>query len=354
MLVDEANKKLKNKTSKTSEKKLHSSLQGSAVGHMVAPNIALITVLLLASLVFSISVGSTHIPLDQVWASFVGQGSTDTTLIIMKLRLPRALTGAIVGMCLALAGCILQAIMRNHLASPSTIGVTAGASFAGYLCLVAMPSLAPQLPLFTFLGAFGTTMVVYALARRGGASSTQLILSGLAISALFSAFSNLIKTFYAENLQNVAGFLVGGLNGVVWVQFRSIVPYALLGVLLCFLLPRRMNVLLLGDETALSLGLNVQRFRFVLIVCSSLLAGAAISVVGLLSFVGLIVPHIARLLVGTDHHKLLPFSALMGAAMVTACDSLGRTVMEPGEIPVSIIMGCLGAPFFLYLLRSKK
>lgn len=318
------------------------------------PAVLLAILLLLASLIFSVSVGSSHIPPDQVIAALFGGGAPHSTLIITGLRLPRALTGAIVGMCLSLSGCILQAIMRNHLASPSTIGVTAGASFAGYLCLVAVPALAPQLPLFAFLGAFATTMLVYVLARRSGTSSTQLILSGLAISALFSAFSDLIRTFFSENLQNAAGFLVGGLNGVVWEQFRSIAPYAALGIALCFLLPRKMNVLLLGEETALSLGLDVQRFRFSLIVCSSLLAGAAISVVGMLSFVGLIVPHIARLIVGSDHYRLLPLSALLGATIVTLCDGVGRIVMEPGEIPVSIIMGCLGAPFFLYLLRSKR
>ena len=145
-----------------------------------------------------------------------------------------------------------------------------------------------------------------------------------------------------------------GLNGTGWSHFGMIAPYALCGVLLCFLLPSKMNILMLGDETANSLGLRTERFRFFLIAISSLLSGAAISVAGLISFVGLVVPHIARLLVGSDYKYLFPASAFQGLTLEVACDTIGRVIMPPGEIPVSIILSFIGAPFFLYLLRTRE
>lgn len=180
-----------------------------------------------------------------------------------------------------------------------------------------------------------------------------MILSGMAVSALFGAFNDMIKTFFADALGNASGFLVGGLNGSGWGSFQMILPYALTGIFICLFLPAKMNILMLGDETANSLGLRTERFRFFLIAVSSLLAGAAISVAGLISFVGLVVPHIARLLVGSDYKYLFPASILLGFTLVTVCDTIGRVIMPPGEIPVSIILSFIGAPFFLYLLRRR-
>ena len=181
-----------------------------------------------------------------------------------------------------------------------------------------------------------------------------MILSGMAVSALFGAFNDIIKTFFAESLGNASGFLVGGLNGVGWASFRMILPYAAAGIFICAFLPSRMNVLMLGDETANALGLRTELFRFFLIAVSSLLAGAAIAVAGLISFVGLVVPHIARLLVGSDYKYLFPASALLGFSLVSICDTVGRVILPPGEVPVSIILSFIGAPFFLYLLRTRE
>ena len=274
-------------------------------------------------------------------------------MLVYDLRLPRVLTGGFVGMCLALSGCILQGVMRNTLASPSTIGVTGGASFAGHMMLVVFPQYAHLLPIGSFVGAFATTMFIYLLAYQRGVSPTRMILSGMAVSALFGAFNDIIRTFFADALGNVAGFLVGGLNGVVWKSFHTILPYALIGIFITLFLPVKMNILMLGDETATSLGLRTEGLRFLLIVVSSLLAGAAISVAGLISFVGLIVPHIARLIVGSDYKYLFPASAFLGFIFVTACDTVGRVILPPGEVPAGIIISFVGAPFFLYLLRTR-
>lgn len=290
---------------------------------------------------------------DVLRALFVDDDSM-ARLLIWNLRFPRVLIGGLVGICLSLAGCILQGVMRNTMASPSTIGVTGGASFVGYLTLVAFPHLSYLLPIGSIIGAFVTTMLIYALAYQKGVSPVKMILSGMAVSALFNAFNDIIKTFFADSLGNASGFLVGGLNGTDWQDFFMILPYAVIGITVCILLPSKMNILMLGDETANSLGLRTELFRFMLIAVSSLLAGAAISVAGLISFVGLVVPHIARLLVGSDYKYLFPASAFLGFSLVTICDTVGRIILPPGEVPVSIILSFIGAPFFLWLLRTRK
>ena len=315
--------------------------------------IAVLLVISLFSIVICVGIGSIEFtPREVIRAIFVDDDSK-SRLIIWNLRFPRILTGGFVGICLALSGCILQGVMRNNLASPSTIGVTGGASFVGYLTLVAFPAYSHLLPIGSMVGAFVTTMLIYGLAYQKGVSPVRMILSGMAVSALFGAFNDIIKTLFAESLGNASGFLVGGLNGCGWKSFFMILPYALTGMIVCLFLPSKMNILMLGDETANSLGLRTELFRFILIAVSSLLSGAAIAAVGMLSFVGLIVPHIARLLVGSDHRYLFPASTLLGFSLIVICDTIGRVIMPPGEVPVSIIISFIGAPFFLFLLRSR-
>ncbi len=315
--------------------------------------IAVLFALSIAAIVVCVGIGTIEFtPREVIRAIFTDDGSP-SRLIVWNLRLPRILTGGLVGICLALSGCVLQGVMRNNLASPSTIGVTGGASFVGYLTLVAFPAYSYLLPVGSIAGAFVTTMLIYALAYQKGVSPVRMILSGMAVSALFGAFNDIIKTLFAESLGNASGFLVGGLNGCGWGSFRMILPYALAGMVVCLFLPSKMNILMLGDETANSLGLRTELFRFILIAVSSLLSGAAIAAVGMLSFVGLIVPHIARILVGSDYRYLFPASTLLGFSLIVICDTIGRVIMPPGEVPVSIIISFIGAPFFLFLLRSR-
>lgn len=312
-----------------------------------------LAILSVLSVFFCVGVGTVRFsPAETIRALFVSDDSA-ARLLIWNLRFPRILVGGLVGICLSLSGCILQGVMRNTLASPSTIGVTSGASFIGYLTLVVFPSYAHLLPVGSIVGAFATTMLIYALAYQKGVSPVKMILSGMAVSALFGACNDIIKTLFAETLGNASGFLVGGLNGTGWATFRTILPYAAVGIFICLFLPTRMNLLMLGDETARSLGLRTEAFRFFLIAVSSLLAGAAISAAGLISFAGLIVPHIARLLVGSDYRYLFPASTLLGFSLIVVCDTIGRVIMPPGEIPVSIILSFIGAPFFLWLLRTR-
>ncbi len=313
-----------------------------------------LAILFFITFFISIGLGAKEFTIVEIVNTFLGYGTDISNLIILKVRLPRVIIASLVGICLSLSGCILQGVMRNNLASPSTIGVTSGASFAGYLLLVAMPQYSYLLPLGSFIGATFTTVFIYFLAYNDGVSPMKMILSGLAVSALLGAFNDVIKIFFSSELASVQGFLVGGLNGTTWGDVKMILPYALVGVVACIFLPSRLNILMLGDEVASSLGLHTERFRFLLIIISSLLAGAAISVAGIINFVGLIVPHIARLLVGSDYRFLFPTSLLLGAVMVLGCDTLGRIIILPAEMPVGIILSVIGAPFFLYLLRSRK
>ncbi len=315
--------------------------------------ICILGILSFFSVFVCIGIGAVHYSYRDVLCALADKDNR-AWLIVHELRFPRVLSAGMVGICLSLAGCILQGVMRNNLASPSTIGVTSGASFVGYITLVAFPQYYYLLPIGSILGAFFTTMLIYALAYQKGVSPVKMILSGLAVSALFGAFNDIIKTLFADRLGNVSGFLVGGLNGKVWKDFYMILPYALVGIVLTFLLPAKMNILMLGDESANSLGLKTERLRFMLIVVSSLLSGAAIATCGLISFVGLIVPHIARLLVGSDYRYLFPASSFLGFFLLIVCDAVGRVIMPPGEVPVSIILAFIGAPFFLFLLRTKE
>ena len=315
--------------------------------------ILILAVVSVLSIFICVGIGTIRFSIPEVAKALFAADDSAARLLIWNLRFPRILVGGLVGICLSLAGCILQGVMRNTLASPSTIGVTGGASFIGYLTLVAFPAYSRLLPIGSILGAFVTTMLIYALAYQKGVSPVKMILSGMAVSALFSAFNDIIRTLFADALGNASGFLVGGLNGSGWATFRMILPYALVGMFICLFLPSKMNILMLGDETANSLGLRTELFRFFLIAVSSLLAGAAIAAAGLISFVGLIVPHIARILVGSDYKYLFPTATLLGFSLVIICDTVGRVIMPPGEVPVSIILSFIGAPFFLWLLRTK-
>lgn len=316
--------------------------------------ISSMSVLLVIVFILSIAIGANNYTTEEILKGLFVNDNSTLRIIIFNVRLPRIIAAALVGICLSLSGCILQGVMRNNMASPSTIGVTSGASFAGYLMLVAFPKYAHMLPVGAFIGSCLTTLFIYSLAYKEGVSPVKMILSGLAVSALLGAFNDVIKTFFNDNIASVTSFLVGGLNGVTWGSIRVVLPYALVGIIGCIVLPSKMNILVLGDEVANSLGLQTEKFKLILIILSSFLSASAISIVGVISFVGLIVPHISRLLVGSDYKFLFPSSIIFGALLLIVCDTIGRVIILPAEMPVGIIMAFIGSPFFLYLLRKKS
>ncbi len=308
-------------------------------------------VLLIFAMLFSMRCGALKLSLRELLETLWYRPSGVNTQILYYIRLPRILLGCMAGGSLALAGTILQGVMRNPLASPGIIGVSSGAGLAGILVLLAFPGYGVFLVPAAFCGALGTSVVVYLLAWKRGVSPVRLILSGVAVSAMLGAFSSAVLLFHAENAGSVLDFTIGSLSARSWPQVEQTGWYMMLGFVLAFLYSNKLNILSLGDEVAAGLGLRVERVRFLLLGSASLLAASAVSVVRLLGFVGLIAPHMVRLVIGSDNRYLMPGSALFGAFMVVLCDTIGRLVAEPSELPAGIIMALLGPPFFLWLLR---
>ncbi len=316
--------------------------------------IFIIYAVLAVSLIVGISWGSLRIgPIEVVRAIFSQENKLYHN-IIYNVRLPRNLLAAFVGINLAMSGATLQGVMNNPLASPNLIGVSSGAGFMAFVIMILFPDYSYLVPLGAFIGALATTLLIYLLAWKRGVSPIRLILSGVAVSAFLGAGINILMTFYPERVTGGLSFLIGGLSGRTWPDVNMILPYTIVAGILCLLLSNQVNILLLGDEVATGLGLSVEKYRLILIGLSSLLAASAVSVAGLLGFIGLIVPHIARLLVGSDYRFLYPATIGLGASVLVACDALARMLFDPIELPVGIIMAILGAPFFLYLLRDRR
>lgn len=273
--------------------------------------------------------------------------------IIYNLRLPRTLLGALVGAALAVAGVILQAVMRNPLASPGIIGVSSGAGLAAVVALMIFPALSGWLIPVAFGGAFITATAVYLLAWKRGVEPVRLLLAGVAVSSLLGAMSTAIMLFNSEKVAGILDFAIGSLSTRSWPQLELVAPYIIAGLAVAVIIAPKLNILGLGDEIAVGLGMNVERMRLCFIALAALLAGAAVSVVGLLGFVGLIAPHIVRMIIGGDSKILIPGAAIFGAVLVVGSDTAGRVVIAPEELPLGIIMALLGPPFFLWLLRRR-
>lgn len=306
------------------------------------------------SFFISIGNGAVKISFREIIESILLEESTVNYQIIWNVRLPRTIVASLAGTSLALSGAILQGVMRNPLAGPNIIGVSSGAGLMTLIILIIFPNYYFLAPIGAFVGALLATLFIYLLAWKEGVVPSRLILAGVAVSSLLGAGTNAIMTFYPNKVAGVIGFMVGGLSATSWKHVSMIAPYAIVGIILLLLIPNKLNILMLGDEVATGLGINVERTRFLFIVLSSLLAGAAVSVVGLLGFVGLIVPHITRLFIGSDYRYLMPATIFTGSSIVVVCDTISRVMFAPMEIPVGIIMSALGAPFFLYLLRRKE
>ncbi len=314
---------------------------------------------LLVTIVVSLSIGVVSIPFDQVISILMGGGSERDSFIIWNLRLPRVLLGAIVGASLAVAGAAMQGLFRNPMASPSVIGISAGAAFGASLALVLGVSWASgafAIPAMAFLFGFLTLFLVYAVSRdrRGYVPVETLLLAGIAIGALFNALVSALQYFAGDQLSGVVFWLMGGLNNATWDQVVISLPMVIAGCAIILVLARELNAIMVGEEQAGNLGINVNRVRMLLLLAASLVTAIAVSVAGTIGFVGLIIPHVLRILVGPDHRVLLPSSIIGGAIFMIATDTMARTIISPAELPVGIITSLLGAPFFIYLLMARK
>ncbi len=301
--------------------------------------------------------GPAHLSASAVWQALTDPASCDETTraIVLGARLPRLCLAFVVGAALAVSGAIMQSFFQNPMAAPSIIGVSAGASLGATIAIVTgIARVAPwvSLPLFAFLGALVAVLVVYLLARRGGGTPiATLLLTGIAVGSLASALSALIMIRAQRgDMDLVVFWMLGSLANKGWTQVSIIAPYVVVTIVLAALHARYLDVLALGDEQAAYLGLNVERVRLGFLAAAALLAAAAVAVTGVIGFVGLVVPHITRLLFGPQHRLLLPYAALAGMALLAGADLIANLA---GETPVGIITAMLGCPFFLWLLRQR-
>ena len=306
------------------------------------------------AMVASLTLGSVDISFSTIVHTLLGNVQTTDEMVIWNIRFPRNIVGALVGANLAVSGAILQAVMKNPLADPGIVGVSSGAGLAGVIMLIFMPEASILLTPVAFVGAMLSAAAVYALAWKNGIRPTRIILAGVAVSAFLGSGISALLVFYSDKVQGALLWMVGVLSARSWPQVETLFPYTILGLVLALAGCKALTILSLGDETARGLGVPVERVRFSMTAVAALLAAGAVSVAGLIGFVGLVVPHIVRLIIGTDYKYVIPGSAILGAGVLVFCDTLGRVAFSPIEIPAGIIMAFLGAPFFLYLLRRSS
>ncbi|MBB3230982.1 FecCD family ABC transporter permease [Halomonas stenophila] len=318
---------------------------------------ALLGLVLLASMGLSLTLGSFPTPFGEVLHALATPQDSDIAFIVRELRLPRIVLAVLVGAALAVAGAILQGIVRNPLASPDVIGITSGAALAAvaFLALFGTGLSIHWLPVSALLGALLSTLLVFLLAWQRGITPSRLVLVGIGLSAAMGAVTTLLIVISDDAAAMVAYvWLTGSLYAAQWQDVLGMLPWLLAAIPLCLTQARHMDAMALGDHVAQGLGVNVLRSRLVLMACSVALAGAAVAFAGGLSFVGLIAPHIAARLVGRGFARLMPAAALIGALIVLYADLLGRVAFLPKDLPAGIFVSGVGAPFFVYLLYRTR
>lgn len=324
-----------------------------------------------AVFVLSLNIGFAHIPFRDILIiltkPFLGNlvdssGIPGTSVtIISQIRLPRVLCGALVGAALATAGVTYQGIFRNPMADPYVIGASTGASVGSALVIVLGVGISffgvNTLQIFAFVGSVSTVLVVYTISRVGSkVPVATLLLTGIAVSLFQNAIVTYLKTVATDRtLHGLTFWLIGSLVPTEnWDKVYAILPLIVVGAIISYLYSRDLNILALGEDQAQHLGVEIEKVKRILLVSGALMTAAAVSISGLIGFVGLIIPHVTRVLIGPDHRVLLPTSAVVGASFLMVCDAVSRVIMGSGEAPVGIITALTGAPFFIYLLRRKR
>ncbi|MBF2063091.1 MAG: iron ABC transporter permease [Calothrix sp. C42_A2020_038] len=311
---------------------------------------------LLVCLIISVSFGAADIPLNQIIDAFIQFDGSREHLIIQTVRLPRSIIAIMVGAAMATAGAIMQGVTHNPLADPGILGVNAGAAFAVVLGIFAFGAATPNVYVwYAFLGAGVTVVSVYLLASlgRSGVTPLNLTIAGAAVSSLLASLTTGVLIVSQRTLEEIRFWLAGSLAGIDENIIYQVLPYILIGMILAFGLSRQITVMSLGEDIAKGLGQQTLWIKILAAVSVLLLEGSAVSVAGAIGFIGLIIPHIVRFVVGVDYRWILPYSALFGATLLLASDILARLVLRPQEIPVGVMTAVVGAPFFVYLAKTK-
>lgn len=305
------------------------------------------------SVIVSVRIGSVSVSYEDILNALITDKG-GIAGIIRNIRIPRILMAIMIGANLAVAGVMLQGVMGNPLADPGITGISAGASVVVMVVMLYFPQAAASMPLFGFLGGVIACLIIYVLAWKKGLSAMRIVLAGVAVNSILGGVTSMIQLMNSENLTGVLNWLNGELGKKSWSQVRYVAIYSSIGLVMAFLLNKSCDVLALGDKNTRSLGYNPNILRLVISAVAVLLAGISTAYVGVIGFIGLIVPHISRMFMGSEHKKLIPFAALMGSTMLLIADTVGRTIIAPYEIPVGVITTVFGGPFFLYLLRKDS
>lgn len=329
----------------------------------------LLICLLVLAVFWALSIGTVHLPMGEIYTAVANQLQSDTPIdaldkgpvhdIIWLLRLPRLVLAAVVGAGLATCGVIMQAIVKNPLADPYILGISSGASLGATAAILLGIGVAfgeNFVGIAAFGGAFAISLGVLFISNLGGRSnSIKLLLAGMALSSVCGAFSSFIVYFAnsKEGLQAVVYWMMGSLAGARWDSIAVIAPIVVLSVLFFWTQSRMLNLMLLGDESALTLGTDLHAYRQVYLLISSLVVGFVVYSSGTVGFVGLIVPHVVRMLVGTDHKKLVPVAALVGAVFLVVADGMCRIIIPRTELPIGMLISLIGAPCFVYLMVKR-
>jgi len=329
-----------------------------------------LTAILFSTTLFALNIGFAPIPLSHIAQIIVGKIPLISRfvdiyfpqveeVIIIEVRLPRILAAVLVGAALATAGSVFQGIFRNPMADPYVIGVSSGAALGGALAIVLKLDIAlfgfSAVPTLAFASALITVFLVYNIAKVGSKIPvTTLLLSGIAVSIFLSAIVSTLKLLAGQELHALVFWLMGGFSHVKWEEIASVWLLIVFGVSAVYLFARDLNLMSLGEEEAQHLGVDVEKSKKILLALGCLMTASAVSIGGLIGFVGLIVPHLTRILVGPDHRVLIPTALLTGSIFLVLCDTSARIIFLPAELPVGIITALSGGPFFIYLLRRRR
>ena len=315
--------------------------------------IVLSILILLVTVLVSLKLGSINITFRElIKGIFLGQ-SDGNIGIIKDLRMPRVIIAILVGANLAIAGVLLQAVIRNPLADPYITGISSGACVVTVFFMVFIPSVTNLRPIFGFFGGLVCCMIIYFMAYKNGLSPIRIVLAGAACNALLGGFSSMITVSAGLGASNIQKWMMGSLATVNWSNVNILLIYSTIGILAAILLSKVCNILALGSKNAKSLGFNSNIYMIIVTAVAVFLASISTAIAGVISFVGLVVPHICRIIIGSDHKYLIPCSGIVGAFLVLFADTVGRMAMRPNEIPVGVVTAIFGAPFFLYILRRS-
>lgn len=310
-------------------------------------------IMLIFIMLISMKVGSIDITFKELISGIITNQNDGNIGIIKDLRLPRVIIAVFVGANLAISGVLLQAVMKNPLADPGITGISAGASLVAIVIMIFVPELNSLKPIMAFGGGSLAAILVYSIAYKNGLSPIRIVLAGIAINAMLGSISSVLTIFNGNNSSSIQMWLSGSLAAIGWSDVKILAMYSLIGITISITLAKTCNLMVLGDKTAKSLGVDTNKQRVVISAVAVFLASVSTGIAGIISFVGLIIPHICRFIIGSDHKYLIPFSGVVGGILLLLADTLGRTMMRPYEVSVGLVMSVIGAPFFIYLLRRR-